>query len=80
MTESEYKEQSERLKQYKSAQEKIFNINKKKMEISSGIVSIQCVENGAVYFDENFSERLIKNIVALLNAEIETIKKSMENI
>lgn len=83
MTESECKEQSERLEKYRNMQDKISVIVKKKSQISSGIISIKCMGSNVVDFDylgDDFRERLTENILSLLDSEIETIKKSMETI
>lgn len=83
MTESEYKEQSERLKKFKSAQDEISAIENRKAKIRNGILSINCDYNKEVdfkYFGDDFEERLINNITSFLDSEIETIRKSMEDI
>lgn len=83
MTELEYKEQSERLEKYKKAEDKISVISRKKSEISNGILSIRCAQNKEVnfnYLGDDFKERLLGNILSFLDSEIESIKKSMEDI
>lgn len=83
MTESEYKEQSERIKKYENAQGRICAIEKKKSAIQNGLLSMNCVYDRQVDFDylgDDFKERLINSIASFLDTEIEAIRKSMGDI
>lgn len=83
MTESEYKEQSERLRAYENAQDKLSVIEKKKSAIGNGILSMNCAYDRQIDFDylgDDFKQRLIDVITSFLETEIETIRKSMEDI
>lgn len=83
MTESEYKEQSERLEKYKKAADRLSVITRRRAEINNGILSMNCAYDKQVNFDylgEDFKEKLKNIIVSFFDAEIETIRKSMEDI
>lgn len=83
MTELEYKEQGERVEKYKNAQDKISVIEKKKSAIENGISSMNCAYDRQIDFDylgDYFKQRLICAIVSFFDTEIETIRKSMEDI
>lgn len=83
MTESEYKEQNERIKKYENAQDRICAIEKNKYKIRNGLLSINCAYDRQVDFDylgDDFKERMINSISSFLDTEIETIRKSMEDI
>lgn len=83
MTESEYEEQSERLKKYSGCENAISALSRKKSDVEAGILSIRCTRVGEVdfgYFGKDFGERLQNTIALFLDSEIETIRKSMEEI
>lgn len=83
MTESEYKEQRERLEKYKRAENRISDISKMKSVISTGIISINCSCGKEIRlnnFGEEFEEKLSKAIIELLDSEIENAEKYMKNI
>lgn len=83
MTELEYKEQSERMKRYKNAQDRISVIEKKKSAIQNGLSSMNCAYDKRIEFDylgEDFKQRLVDFIVSFLDTEVETIRKSMGDI
>lgn len=83
MTESEYKQQIERINQYNAAINKISIISEKKQLIIDDGLAFVCSENRWIYFDylgEDFKQRLINNITSFFDLEIESIRKSMEDI
>ena len=88
MTESEYKEQSERLGRYRKAADRLSVITQKKADISNGVISIDCVSTNCdygkqidfEYLGEDFKKMLTDSVVSFLDSEIETIKKSMDDI
>lgn len=83
MTELESKEQSERLEKYKKAEDGISVLERKKSQINNGILSIECTCDKSVDFDylgEDFKENLTRNIISFLDSEIQSIRKSMEDI
>lgn len=82
MTKEEYKEQSERLKQYKSAMDKISVIERKKSQISVGICFIQTPHENIDfdYLGDDFGNRLMDHITSFLDTEIQKAQKEMEAI
>lgn len=83
MTELECREQSERVKKYNSAQDRISVIEKKKSAIRNGLFSMNCAYERNIdfdYFGDEFKQRLIDAITSFLETEIEIIRKSMEDI
>ncbi len=83
MTDTEYKELSDRIEKYKKCADKISVIEKKKLAIRNGILSIQCAYDKQIdfnYLGDNFKQRLTKNVASFLDGEIENIKKEMGKI
>ena len=83
MTETEYKEQKERLSRYEKARDRIAVIAKVRALINNGILSINCACDKHVDFDylgEEFKERLVNHITSFLDNEIENAKQSMEDV
>lgn len=83
MTESEYKKLRGCLQKYEKEADRLSVITRKRAEINNGILSMNCAYDKQVNFDylgEDFKEKLKNVIVSFLDAEIETIRKSMEDI
>lgn len=83
MTDVEYKKQNERVEKYNKCSDRISVIESKKSAIQNGILSIQCNYGRRIdfgYLGDDFKEKIVENIILLLDEEIENIKKIMEDI